>query len=157
MLELERARVRWFLSTDSARSAVRAEPGAQTTFRSITVDGEELEFSDGFTDLHTRVYEEVLAGRGFGIDDGAAVDRALAPHPPRRRVACRRLAGHIRCSATRRDERRLISSRIDPPTSTRAARSATARRSGTSRTSWPARDRRALQHRPERRDLAAAS
>jgi len=41
----------------------------KTTFRSITVDGEEVEFSDGFGDLHTRVYEEVLAGRGFGIAD----------------------------------------------------------------------------------------
>jgi UDP-N-acetyl-2-amino-2-deoxyglucuronate dehydrogenase len=41
----------------------------KTTFRSITVDGHEIEFSEGFTDLHTRVYEESLAGRGFGIDD----------------------------------------------------------------------------------------
>jgi len=44
------------------------QPGVKTTFRSITVDGQEIEFSEGFTDLHTRVYEEVLAGRGFGID-----------------------------------------------------------------------------------------
>jgi UDP-N-acetyl-2-amino-2-deoxyglucuronate dehydrogenase len=42
----------------------------RTTFRSITVDGREFEFSDGFADLHTRVYEEVLAGRGCGIEDG---------------------------------------------------------------------------------------
>jgi UDP-N-acetyl-2-amino-2-deoxyglucuronate dehydrogenase len=69
-LELERARVRWFLSTDVADLPFVAEPGVRTTFRSITVDGEEVEFSDGFGDLHTRVYEEVLAGRGFGIDDG---------------------------------------------------------------------------------------
>ena len=61
--------MRWFLSADAADLPFAPEPGAQTTFRSITVDGEELEFSDGFTDLHTRVYEEVLAGRGFGIDD----------------------------------------------------------------------------------------
>ena len=47
----------------------RRSRAAKTTFRSITVDGEELEFSEGFTDLHTRVYEEVLAGRGFGIAD----------------------------------------------------------------------------------------
>jgi UDP-N-acetyl-2-amino-2-deoxyglucuronate dehydrogenase len=39
----------------------------KTTYRSITVDGQEVEFSEGFTDLHTRVYEEMLAGRGFGI------------------------------------------------------------------------------------------
>jgi hypothetical protein len=41
----------------------------RTTHRSITVDGQEVEFSEGFTDLHTRVYEEMLAGRGFGIAD----------------------------------------------------------------------------------------
>ena len=43
--------------------------GGKTTYRSITVDGKEIEFSEGFTDLHTRVYEETLAGRGFGIAD----------------------------------------------------------------------------------------
>ncbi len=69
-LELERARVRWFLSADSADLPFVAEPGVRTTFRSITVDGREFEFSDGFADLHTRVYEEVLAGRGCGIEDG---------------------------------------------------------------------------------------
>jgi UDP-N-acetyl-2-amino-2-deoxyglucuronate dehydrogenase len=68
-LELERARVRWFLSTDMSDLPFVAQPGVKTTFRSITVDGHEVEFSDGFADLHTRVYEEVLAGRGFGIDD----------------------------------------------------------------------------------------
>ena len=60
----------WFLSAESAPTCrSRLSPAAKTTFRSITVDGEELEFSEGFTDLHTRVYEEVLAGRGFGIDE----------------------------------------------------------------------------------------
>jgi UDP-N-acetyl-2-amino-2-deoxyglucuronate dehydrogenase len=68
-VELERARVRWFLSTDAADLPFAPEPGKKTTFRSITVDGAEIEFSDGFADLHTRVYEEVLAGRGFGIDE----------------------------------------------------------------------------------------
>ena len=68
-LQLERARVRWFLSADSADLPFAPEPGVKTTFRSITVDGHEVEFSDGFTDLHTRVYEEILAGGGFGIDD----------------------------------------------------------------------------------------
>jgi UDP-N-acetyl-2-amino-2-deoxyglucuronate dehydrogenase len=68
-LELERARVRWFLSTDLADLPFAPEPGTKTTFRSITVDGDEIEFSEGFGDLHTRVYEEVLAGRGFGIED----------------------------------------------------------------------------------------
>ncbi|MGH9142551.1 MAG: oxidoreductase, partial [Vicinamibacterales bacterium] len=69
-LQLERARVRWFLSTDNADLPFVPEPGVRTTFRSITVDGEEVEFSEGFGDLHTRIYEEVLAGRGFGIDEG---------------------------------------------------------------------------------------
>lgn len=67
-LELERARVRWFLSTDFADLPFAGQPGARTTYRSITIDGEEVEFTEGFTDLHTRVYEEVLAGRGFGLD-----------------------------------------------------------------------------------------
>jgi UDP-N-acetyl-2-amino-2-deoxyglucuronate dehydrogenase len=69
-LELERATVRWFLSADSADLPFTPEPGKKTTFRSISVDDHEVEFSEGFTDLHTRVYEEVLAGRGFGIEDG---------------------------------------------------------------------------------------
>ena len=68
-LDLERADVRWFLSADAADLPFPAIPGSKTTFRSMEVDGQQLEFSDGFTDLHTRVYEEVLAGRGFGIDD----------------------------------------------------------------------------------------
>jgi UDP-N-acetyl-2-amino-2-deoxyglucuronate dehydrogenase len=68
-LELERARVRWFLSTDSSDLPFAPEPGVKTTFRSIMVDGREVEFSEGFGDLHTRVYEETLAGRGFTIED----------------------------------------------------------------------------------------
>ena len=68
-IELERARVRWFLSVDSNDLPFAAKPGGKTTFRSITVDGQEIEFSEGFTDLHTRVYEDVLAGRGFRIKD----------------------------------------------------------------------------------------
>ena len=68
-LELARARVRWLLSTDAADLPFAPEPGVKTTFRSISVDAVEVEFSEGFADLHTRVYEEVLAGRGFGIDD----------------------------------------------------------------------------------------
>ena len=68
-IELERASIRWFLSTDRNDLPASATAASRTTFRSITVDGEEIEFTDGFTDLHTRVYEEVLAGRGFGIAD----------------------------------------------------------------------------------------
>jgi UDP-N-acetyl-2-amino-2-deoxyglucuronate dehydrogenase len=68
-IELERARVRWFLSVDKNDLPPSARSAGKTTFRSITVDGKEIEFSEGFTDLHTRVYEETLAGRGFGIVD----------------------------------------------------------------------------------------
>ena len=68
-LELERARVRWYLSTDRADLPFAAEPGLKTTYRSITVDGRDVEFSDGFADLHTRVYEDILSGGGFGIAD----------------------------------------------------------------------------------------
>jgi UDP-N-acetyl-2-amino-2-deoxyglucuronate dehydrogenase len=69
ILELQRADVQWFLSTDVADLPFAPQPGVKTTFRSITVDGEEIEFSEGFTDLHTRLYEEILAGGGFGIAD----------------------------------------------------------------------------------------
>jgi UDP-N-acetyl-2-amino-2-deoxyglucuronate dehydrogenase len=68
-LELERADVLWFLSTDRGDLPFEAVPGKKTTFRSIAIDGEEVEFTEGFTDLHTRVYEETLAGRGFGIGE----------------------------------------------------------------------------------------
>lgn len=68
-LEYANARVRWFLSVDieDVPASVRAE--GQRTYRSITVEGEEIEFSGGFTDLHTRSYEEILAGRGFGLEE----------------------------------------------------------------------------------------
>ena len=68
-MALERADVTWFLSADAGDLPFAPQPGVRTTFRSITVDGSEVEFSEGFADLHTRVYEEVLAGRGFGIAD----------------------------------------------------------------------------------------
>jgi UDP-N-acetyl-2-amino-2-deoxyglucuronate dehydrogenase len=68
-IELERARVRWFLSIDNKDLPREIAAKGQTTYRSITVDGEEIEFSGGFTDLHTRVYEEILAGRGFSPAD----------------------------------------------------------------------------------------
>ncbi len=68
VVQLEKARVRWFMSIDRADLPANRREG-QTTWRSITIDGEELEFSEGFTDLHTRSYEEILAGRGYGVDD----------------------------------------------------------------------------------------
>lgn len=66
---LERARVSWFLSVNPEDLRAANAPAGKNTYRSITVDGKEVEFSEGFTDLHTRVYEETLAGRGFGIED----------------------------------------------------------------------------------------
>ncbi|WP_339855515.1 Gfo/Idh/MocA family oxidoreductase [Porticoccus hydrocarbonoclasticus] len=68
-LEYEKARVRWFLSVDYKYVPESAKAEGQRTYRSITVDGEEIEFSGGFTDLHNRSYEEILAGRGFGLEE----------------------------------------------------------------------------------------
>ncbi len=68
-LELDRAEVEWFLSLDASDLPFAPVPGGQTTHRSITVDGEEVEFTEGFADLHTRVYERTLAGAGFGLAD----------------------------------------------------------------------------------------
>ncbi len=67
-LEFQRARVRWFLSVDRG-DLPAAVPEGQTTYRSITVDGDEVEFSGGFTDLHTLSYQGILADEGFGLDD----------------------------------------------------------------------------------------
>lgn len=66
-LELDKARVRWFLSLDRDDLPASAVSDSKSTFRSIMVDGEDVEFSGGFTDLHTRTYEEILAGNGFGL------------------------------------------------------------------------------------------
>ncbi len=66
-IELKRARVRWFLSLD--RADLPAEAGGRSTFRSLTLDGEAIEFSEGFADLHTACYREMLEGRGFGVRD----------------------------------------------------------------------------------------
>jgi UDP-N-acetyl-2-amino-2-deoxyglucuronate dehydrogenase len=68
-LELENARVRWFLSLDSGDLPPAAVNKGQRTYRSIVVDGGEIEYSDGFTDLHSLTYKEILAGRGFGLKD----------------------------------------------------------------------------------------
>jgi len=68
-IELEHAQVRWFLSVDRSDLPQPILAAGKNTFRSITVDGSEVEFSGGFTDLHTRVYEQTLAGHGFGIKD----------------------------------------------------------------------------------------
>jgi UDP-N-acetyl-2-amino-2-deoxyglucuronate dehydrogenase len=71
-LELEHARVRWFLSIDQSTLPPEIQQKKQRTYRSIRIDGEELEFSEGFTDLHTDTYRDILGGGGFGLEDARA-------------------------------------------------------------------------------------
>ncbi len=68
-MELENARVRWFLSINEETLPDEIRAKGQRTYRSITVDGEEIEFSNGFFDLHTTSYERILKGSGFGLED----------------------------------------------------------------------------------------
>lgn len=68
-LELASARVRWFLSIDSSDVPEERLKNGQRTYRSLILNGEEVEFSEGFTDLHNEVYKRTLAGDGFGIED----------------------------------------------------------------------------------------
>ncbi|MGK0257319.1 Gfo/Idh/MocA family protein [Sulfitobacter pontiacus] len=68
-LEFERARVRWFLSLDVNDVPPEERANGKRTFRALVADGEELEFSDGFTELHTKIYEDILSGGGFGIEE----------------------------------------------------------------------------------------
>ncbi|MBN1339457.1 MAG: Gfo/Idh/MocA family oxidoreductase [Bacteroidales bacterium] len=67
-LQLERARVRWFLSLEYNHLPESAKKTGQRTWRSVSVDGSEEEFSGGFTDLHTESYRKIVAGKGFGTD-----------------------------------------------------------------------------------------
>lgn len=88
-LELERARVRWFLSLDVRDLPPEVAAAGKRSYRCITIDGEPLEFTEGFTDLHTRSYEEILAGRGFRLEENRrAVEivhrlRQAVPEPSR--------------------------------------------------------------------------
>ena len=68
-LEFDRARVRWFLSINYEVIPTEIKLKGQRTYRSIKVEGEELEFSGGFTDLHTKVYKGVLKGNGYSLED----------------------------------------------------------------------------------------
>jgi UDP-N-acetyl-2-amino-2-deoxyglucuronate dehydrogenase len=70
-LEFEKARVRWFLSVDYNDLPIEIKEKGQRTYRSILIENEELEFSGGFTDLHTQTYQHILQGRGYGLDDAA--------------------------------------------------------------------------------------
>ena len=68
-LEFDRARVRWFLSINEDVLPDEIKAKGQRTYRSISIEGEELEFSTGFTDLHTKVYQDIIDGKGYGLSD----------------------------------------------------------------------------------------
>ncbi|MBS0011988.1 MAG: Gfo/Idh/MocA family oxidoreductase [Bacteroidales bacterium] len=68
-LEMENARVRWFLSIDHNDLPEAIKEKGQRTYRSIRVEGKEIEFSGGFTNLHTETYRQILGGGGYGLDD----------------------------------------------------------------------------------------
>ncbi len=93
-LEFKRAKVKWFLSIDSKNLPDDAVVGEKTTYRNIDIEGEQLEFSGGFTDLHTQSYDQILKGAGYGLDDNRAaiamvenirtqniVDNSMNKHP----------------------------------------------------------------------------
>lgn len=69
ILELKKARVKWMLSINEQDLPAEAKAKGKRTFRSLQMNGNEIEFSDGFTELHTKSYAEILAGRGFGLAD----------------------------------------------------------------------------------------
>lgn len=69
VLEFEKARVRWFLSIDYNNIPEDLKAKGKRTYRSLTLEGKEIEFSDGFTDLHTKSYEQILSGKGFGLKE----------------------------------------------------------------------------------------
>lgn len=68
-LEFERARVRYFLSINENTLPKDVRESGKKTFRLIEMEGEEVEFSNGFTDLHTESYKNILNGEGYGLDD----------------------------------------------------------------------------------------
>jgi UDP-N-acetyl-2-amino-2-deoxyglucuronate dehydrogenase len=69
LLKLEHANIRWFLSIDENDIPVEIRKQGKRTYRSLLMGSQEIEFSDGFTDLHTEVYRDIIAGNGFGIND----------------------------------------------------------------------------------------
>lgn len=77
LLELERANVKWFLSINYDHIPSHIKEAGKRTFRSLTIENEELEFSEGFTDLHTISYQEILRGNGFGIEVARASIEAV--------------------------------------------------------------------------------
>lgn len=77
-LEYEQARVRWFLSIDVNDVPAVERAKGKRTYRALTANGENIEFSDGFTDLHTRSYEAILRGEGFGLEENRAAIETVA-------------------------------------------------------------------------------
>jgi UDP-N-acetyl-2-amino-2-deoxyglucuronate dehydrogenase len=77
-LEYQHARVRWLLSIDIGDVPDEARAEGKRTYRSVTCDGEQIEFSGGFTDLHTRSYEEILSGNGFGLEENRVAIETVA-------------------------------------------------------------------------------
>ncbi|MBS4072744.1 MAG: Gfo/Idh/MocA family oxidoreductase [Algoriphagus sp.] len=77
-LEYDRARVRWLLSVDSADLPLEVVEKGQRTYRSINIGGDAFEFSEGFADLHSKVYEDILSGGGFGIEDNRVAISTVA-------------------------------------------------------------------------------
>lgn len=77
-LEYERARVRWFLSIDEANIPSESRAKGMRTHRSITIGNEEFEFSGGFTDLHTKSYQAIIRGEGFGLEDNRVATETVA-------------------------------------------------------------------------------
>ena len=72
LLQLEKANIRWFLSLDNEDLPSAIRKNGKSTYRSLKIDGNEVEFSDGFTNLHTITYQEILNGRGYGLTDSKA-------------------------------------------------------------------------------------
>ena len=68
-LEFENARVNYLLSIDSSYLPKEVIKNGESTFRSISIDDEEIEFSGGFKDLHTKVYQDIIKGNGYGLED----------------------------------------------------------------------------------------
>jgi UDP-N-acetyl-2-amino-2-deoxyglucuronate dehydrogenase len=83
LLEFDRAKVRWFLSINADTIPAELRAQGKRTYRSMNIEGEEIEFSDGFTDLHTTSYKEILAGRGFGSRRSLCLYWYCSRHPPR--------------------------------------------------------------------------
>jgi UDP-N-acetyl-2-amino-2-deoxyglucuronate dehydrogenase len=78
-LMLENARVQWQLSINHDHLPDAARAQGKTTYRSITVDGQEIEFSGGFTDLHTASYQSIINGKGYGLQDALPSVKIVKP------------------------------------------------------------------------------